>query len=393
MLQLSPHTGERKMKEKDFLNWKIGVIIVTLIVVGAVIGYVLYQRELSAGSGNSGNRSTLVIYTYNSLFQYGANPNQTMNIVFKAFESMYNVNIVIDYPSAGLLSTLLTQKSKPQADIVIGLTNVEEPAAVSNGLLIPYNVSGDNNIPGWLTSDLSTHHYLTPYEYSYLSIDYMMNFYNETKGEIAHSNFQNFTNGTWAKNLIVENPTTSITGENFLIWQIAYYQYVLHQSNWESWWSSVKNKVTVEKGWSSAFNLFTTAGTPQQAVVSYATDPAYEMYNNSVYNATMQYNATLSENNGSIYGWNTIYGIGIVNGSKNINLDKAFINWFLSGTVQNQIPLNEWEYPANSTVHLPSVYRYAVNSDNVISLNNYMTRTEISVNLNTWLEDWQVTMS
>jgi len=373
--------------DKIVKGWKFKVLVVVAIVVLATVfyeGYVLYAQNQKS------SKATLVIYTYGSLFNYGANPNETKNIVFGTFEKKYNVNIDIEYPN-NIMQALESQKSNPQADIVIGLTNVEAPTAIEKGLLDPYNYT--NDIPSFLINGLSNNHYLTPYEYSYLAIDYTMSFYNQTKGNVSHSNFLNFLNSTWAKNLILESPLTDTTGLNFLMWQIAFYEYVLHNNNWLSWWKSIKNYALIENDWSTAFNLFTTTNNPQQLVSSYSTDPAYEIYNNGAMNGTFSYNSTLSYYNNTYYGWETIFGIGIVHGSSHLLLDEEFINWFLSGTVQSQIPLNEWEYPANNTVTLPPAYKYAVNPSNVVPLNNYLTQQQIYSNMTSWLEQWQLAMS
>ncbi len=365
-------------------SWLKRLVVAFVIIVIIVAIYGIYNSNTS----NTSKKETLVIYTYPSLFQYGSNPNATYANVFTAFEKKYNVNIDIEYQD-NLLATLNSQKSNPQADIVIGLTNVNEPLAVKNGLLTPYVSPMLTNIPGYLVNDLSPGHYLSPYEYSLISFDYLLNttFYNTSKDNIENLSFQSFYNATYAHNLIVENPVYSSTGESFLLYEIAYYQYVLNES-WTTFWNSVKNSVYITNDWSTAFNDFTNSSINKEFLVSYATDPAYSMY---FYNS-LQYNATIAHFAQKLYGWEDIYGIGIINHTKHLALAEKFIDWFLGSQVQNEIPLNEWMYPANSNVTLPAVYNYSVNPANVVVLNNYLTQLQISNNLPNWLEQWQTIM-
>jgi ABC-type thiamine transport system substrate-binding protein len=120
-------------------------------------------------------------------------------------------------------------------------------------------------------------------------------------------------------------------------------------------------------------------------VVSYSTDPAYAAY----YGAGGQFNSTVSWWNGTAYGWRTVYGVGIVSGSRHLTLDEEFENWLLSGTVQSLVPTNEWEYPANSTIPLPSVYAAALNPTGIVPLNDGTTPENVVGSLNGWLTTYQ----
>ncbi|HYK93776.1 MAG TPA: hypothetical protein VEY07_07015, partial [Thermoplasmata archaeon] len=101
------------------------------------------------------------------------------------------------------------------------------------------------------------------------------------------------------------------------------------------------------------------------------------------------FNSSVSWHNGTAYGWKTIYGLGIVSGSRHLTADQRFIDWFLSGEVQNQLPTTEWEYPANSTVTVPGVFDYALDPGSITALNDRLPPTTIASSLQGWLDDWQ----
>lgn len=116
--------------------------------------------------------------------------------------------------------------------------------------------------------------------------------------------------------------------------------------------------------------------------VSYATDPAYSACN---------YNDTSI---GAVFLSNTAYvqieGAGIVNGTKHLELAKAFVNFLISKEAQEKLPLNQWMYPVNSEVELPECFSYAldVGKAKVVSI----PADELAKNTDKWLKEWRAIM-
>jgi ABC-type thiamine transport system substrate-binding protein len=122
--------------------------------------------------------------------------------------------------------------------------------------------------------------------------------------------------------------------------------------------------------------------------VSYTTDPAYGVE----YNQSGQFNSTVGSWNGTEYGWQSIYGIGIVAGTQHLSLDQDLVNWFLGGTVQSALPLNEWEYPANDTIAIPPVFAANPAPGPIVALDGRTTPAQIWANLSGpegYLNTWQ----
>ncbi|MGA7923209.1 MAG: thiamine ABC transporter substrate-binding protein [Thermoplasmata archaeon] len=379
----STPTGPIRRRTPGRLARMLLVVIVALVVV--VAGFAVYSYE--AARPPSG-KTLLTIYTYSSLFggTCGPPPNVTA-AVFAPFEAAHNVTIQLECPSGTLVSTLVAQKNSPGADLVVGLDEITAAQADASGVLVPYVSTQLSNITPGLVSEISPDHAVTPYEWGYLGIDYNASFFTSTHGAVAQSSFQNFSsNSSWARQLMIEDPETDITGEEFLIWEIEYYEQVLHTNNWMAFWQAVDPSIRVAQDWSTAFSAFTTPPNNPQLVVSYTTDPAYAAF----YGGPGAYNSTVSYTNGTYDGWKTVYGLGIVRGSSHLALDQDFINWFLSGTVQSEIPTNEWEYPANRTIPVPGVFRYAPNPAEFVTLNNGVNATALySALANEWLPEWQ----
>ena len=304
--------------------------------------------------------------------------------VFGTFASAHGIRISVECPAEGTLySSLVNQSGAPVADLVIGLDEITAPQAEAAGLLDPYAPPALANVSPALVSEISPDHGVVPYEYGYLAIDYNASFYNASHGQVASLSFPNVTaNATWARNFLVEDPEVDITGEEFLAWQIEYYEHVLHQ-NWTTFWTQMPSGAPpLADSWGDASSLFAAA--TYGMYVSYSTDPAYAAYTG----AAGLYNSTGSWWGGTQYTWETIYGIGIVHGSRHLALDEEFENWFLSGTVQAEIPTNEWEYPANTTVPLPPVFGDAIPPSSLEPLNNYTTPSSVAASIGGWVRTW-----
>lgn len=354
----------------------VAAVVVVVIVAGyATYGFV--QEQATAGE------PTLVVYAYSSLL--GGCSSALTQTLFAAFGNAHGVHVELDCPSGTLVSTLLAERNAPVADVVIGLDEITGPEAEANGLLVPYASPALTHVNATLAAELSPDAALTPYEWGYLAFDYKPSFDAETGGAVGTANFSAFAaNTTWASNLIVEDPTVDITGEEFLLWEIAYYTTVLH-GDWTSFWRAIDPYVTVAPDWSTAFGDYAASAGSPGVVVSYSTDPAYAAGTG----APGTINATVSWNGSTGYGWRTVYGLGIVNGSRQTALDRAFVDWFLSSQVQYQIPANEWEYPANDTTPLPTSFQYAVNPLTIVPLNDAVGPSTIVASLPGWLETWQ----
>lgn len=359
----------------------IAAVAVALVVVLA--GYAVVQYVESRPS-----EPVLNVLSYD-LFNGGCGNAPSLQAVLAPFEAAHGVQIDFTCPEGStLLSTLLAQKSSPREDLVIGLDEVTTPGAEANGLLIPYVSPELSHVDPNITRELSLDGGATPYEWGYLGFDYNLSFARSLGGAAPDLSFPLFAqNLSLARDLVVEDPTTDITGEEFLLWEIEFYETVLHQ-NWESWWRSVDPALQYAPDWGTAFGEFDGGPGSPPMVVSYTTDPAYGVANNQ----SGEFNSTVGSWNGTEYGWRSVYGIGIVAGTQHLTLDQEFIDWFLGGTVQSALPLNEWEYPANETIPLPSVFSANPDPRSIVPLDDRSTPAEIWANLSGpdgYLNTWQ----
>ena len=71
---------------------------------------------------------------------------------------------------------------------------------------------------------------------------------------------------------------SDIVGEEFLLWQVEFYESVLHQ-NWTTWWRAGATQLPSAPDWGTAFYDFTNEPTLYPTCVSYTTDSAYAAAN------------------------------------------------------------------------------------------------------------------
>ncbi|MHB8351343.1 MAG: hypothetical protein ACYDFT_01415 [Thermoplasmata archaeon] len=351
-----------------------------IAVIVLLAGYTVYSLETTPPA-------TLVVYTYDSLLGGSCGANTT---AFEPFEAAYHVSLRFECPALGLASTLIAQKNAPVADLVVGLDEITGPQAEAAGVLVPYAPPGLANVSPGLLAGISTDHTVTPYEWGYLGIDSCPAFQASTGGANGHFSFPTVAaNATWARNLIVEDPVIDPTGTEFLVWEIQFYEQVMHQG-WTSFWTHVAPLMTNASSWSDAYyNDFTCQPRSPGMVVSYLTDPAAD----ASLSPPVSISSSVSWWNGTAYGWKTIYGVGIVRGSPHLALDEAFVNFMLGGPLQSQLPTTEWEYPANTTVALPAIYADVPNWSMVHPLNAGVTPSQMAADLPGWLDTWQATVS
>ena len=355
-----------------------------LVVVALAAGLVLAGVGTFEFVQSEFGGTTLVILTYPSLFNGYCGGVPAFGTVFGTFASAHGIRIDVECPAGTLYSALVNQSGAPAADLVIGLDEITAPQADAAHLLIPYAPPALANVSPTLVDEIAPDHSVVPYESGYLAIDYNASFYAATSGAVAHLSLPEVDqNASWARNLLVEDPAEDITGEEFLVWEIEYYTNVLHQEWTDFWTGAPAHTPPLSDSWSDAFDLFSSGA--DQMVVSYATDPAYAAY----FGEAGAYNSTVSWWNGTEYGWRSVYGIGIVNGTRHLGLAEEFENWFLSGTVQSEIPTNEWEYPANETVPLPPVFADALPPGPIVALNNYTTPSEVGASISAWVSTWE----
>ncbi len=302
---------------------------------------------------------TLTVYTYDSFISGMAKQ------IGPIFEKMYNckVNFLSFGDSGNLLSKLILEKSRPKADVVIGLSQSQIPRALKEGLFQSYKPS---NIASVVNRSflIDPEYRVVPFDYGALAIDY-----NLKTVKNPPRSFQDLLSPRFSHSLVVEDPRTSGTGLDFLLWTIGVYG-----NNWQSYWKKLMGSIkTVTSGWDSAFEMLEKG--EASMMVSFATDRAYDYH---YYKGSTIGIVIPSEG-----AYVMVEYAGILKGAKNLTLARKFMNFVLSKDFQSAVPLNQWMYPVTN-VKLPEVYKYAP----VVTKSIFISPSKIQKNLSKWLEEW-----
>lgn len=365
----------------------------TLYIVGGIIGLLLVSTGLYmvyvAGLPHQeeAGKPRLVVYTYDSLFAYGVNPNKTREIVFTRFEQRYNCIVEIHYfdSSGEALNKVIEEvrRGDVKADVILGIDNIQVIKAKQNGVLEKYRPSNLSYVPQWLIESYDPELYAVPFDYGIIAL-----VYNETRLDedtrlvMQRPTLEAFYNPALSSQLVVENPSTSSTGLSFLLYEIAVYEKILGR-DWRDWWRYSHPEAA--KSWGDAFDVFYSGS--KKIMVSYGTDPAYGV----IVEGKHDLKASLATYNGTRYAWLQIEGAGIVKGAPHRDLAEKFIEWLLSIEVQSEIPLSQWMYPVNEEAldRAPREFlENSINPHNVTVLNTMLSQQEIADKLDTWIDEW-----
>lgn len=284
-----------------------------------------------------------------------------------SFETKNNVDIkFIEFDGAAtMVSRLLLEKKNPKADVVIGLTQSTLVSAKKNSLLQAFKPVNSKN----LRKDalpIDSAYYASLFDYGGLAI-----IYDSEKLKTPPKSFEDVTK---LRNvLIIQDPRTSTTGQDFLLWTIA-----LYGNKWQDFWKRLKPAIrVVTQDWSEGFDKLLAGEAP--LMVSYASNEAYSF---EYYGGTKI--LTLIPKEG---GYQQREGTALV-AKKDIKKSaKDFIEFTLSNEFQSTVALNNWMLPATN-VKLPKSFDYYKHSEKYVSVSN----SDIDKNLEKWLKEWAAIM-
>jgi thiamine transport system substrate-binding protein len=111
----------------------------------------------------------------------------------------------------------------------------------------------------------------------------------------------------------------------------------------------------VVSGWDDAYyNQFSEQGKGKRPiVVSYATSPAYELYNSPAPKPAEPPTGNILPE-GSAF--RQIEYVGVLKGAREPDLARRFVDFMLSETFQADIPLQMWVYPTRRGVAVPEIF-------------------------------------
>ncbi|MBI2254981.1 MAG: thiamine ABC transporter substrate binding subunit [Proteobacteria bacterium] len=265
-------------------------------------------------------KPVLTVYTYNSFTsEWGPGP-----VLEKAFEATCacDINWVALEDGAALLARLKLEGKNTKADVVLGLDTNLTAEAKATGLFAPHgtDVSALKLPITWADADF------VPYDWGYFAF-----VYDSEKLKDPPKSLADLVDGKDGPKVLLEDPRTSTPGLGLVMWMGEVYGEKAAAA-----WAGLKPKIlTVSKGWSEAYGLFTQGEAP--LVLSYTTSPAYHQ----IVEKTDRYKALVfPEGN-----YMQVEVAGAIAGSAHADLAKSFLAFLISPEAQKVIPTTNYMYP------------------------------------------------
>ncbi|MDX1614322.1 MAG: thiamine ABC transporter substrate-binding protein [Candidatus Promineifilaceae bacterium] len=274
--------------------------------------------------------------------------------VLAEFEAANDVRIeLLPAGDAGAaLNQAILAKDEPLADLFFGVDNTFMGRALAAELFVPYETPTLSNVPEALQLDDS--HRLTPVDYGDVCLNYDKAYFEEN--DLAPpTSLRQLTEAPYEGLTVVENPATSSPGLAFLLATVGQFGTTGEYDFLDFWADMRANDVLVTDGWEDAYyGQFSAASDGDRPiVVSYASSPPAEvLFSDPPVDEPPT--ASVAEP-GTCF--RQIEFVGILAGTEQLELAKAFVDFMLSVPFQEDIPLNMFVFPANEQAVLPEVFQ------------------------------------
>ena len=269
-----------------------------------------------AAGAASAQTPVLTVYTYDSFVaDWGPGPQ-----IEAAFEEVCGCDLqfVGAGDGAALLSRLLLEGPRTDADILLGIDTNLMAAAARSELFAPHGVEADLDLPVTWADET-----FLPYDWGYFA-------FVGNADDPAPANFRDLAASDLS--LAIQDPRSSTPGLGLLLW----IDRVYGDEAGEIWSGLSDNIVTVTPGWSEAYGLFTSGEV--DAVLSYTTSPAYHR---------------IAEDDETKVAWTFDEGhymqievAARLASSDQPELAAQFMAFIATDAFQSVIPTTNWMYPA-----------------------------------------------
>ena len=322
-------------------------------IATALLAFLVFAAPAAA-------KETLTIYTYDSFVaEWGPGAK-----IKGAFEKICDCIIEWVAPGDGVavLNRLKLEGRNTKADVVLGLDTNLTSEAVATGLF------GKHGIDTALakTPIAWTDEYFMPFDFAHFAV-----IYDSQTMKQPPASLDDLVNGDAAQKIVLEDPRSSTPGLGFLLWMKSVYGDKASEA-----WAKLRPRIlTTAPGWSEAYALFTKGEAPM--VLSYTTSPAYHV----IAEKEDRYKAAeFSEGH-----YLQIEVAGLIDASPKRALAEKFLRFMMEPGFQDQIPTNNWMFPAGTTTQsLPAAFDALVKPAKSL----LYTPDEVAENRRAWIDEW-----
>lgn len=274
------------------------------------------------------------------------------------------------------LNKAILSKNNPLADVFYGVDNTFLSRALSQDIFEPYTSPLLADIPDEFKLDAKNR--ALPVDYGDVCLNYDIDFFAK-KGIQPPQNLEDLLKPDYKGLTAVENPATSSPGLAFLLATIGHFGEEKYLAYWQE---LVKNDVQVVNDWNAVYYTeFTRAGGSRPIVVSYGSSPAVEV----IYADPPITKAPTGVVVGDGSCFRQVEFVGVLKGAKNLDLAQKWIDFMLSVTFQEDMPLKMFVFPVNKNAKLADAFtRYMAVPEKL----SVVSPESIDANREKWLQAW-----
>ena len=298
--------------------------------------------------------------------------------VIAAFEQANNVKVqfLASGDAGSAVNKAALSKEAPLADVFYGVDNTFLSRALDEGIFEPYNSPLLEKIPAQFKLDPLNQ--ALPVDFGDVCLNYDVSYFSE-KNLTPPANLEDLLKPAYRGLLVVENPATSSPGLAFLFATIGHFGEAGYLDFWQG---LVDQNVKVVNDWETAYYTdFSRWGGQYPLVVSYGSSPPFEMI---FAEEPLEAPPTVAiTTDGSCF--RQIEFVGILKGTQNHDLAEKFVDFMLSPTFQEDIPLQMYVFPVNPEAQLDETFvQYLSIPENPIVLDP----AEIAKHREDWIQAW-----
>ncbi len=321
------------------------------------------------GSGQPG-AGTVTLVTYDS---YAISKD-----TLKEFtqDTGQTVEVVRGGDAAEVLNRAILTKSAPEGDVLFGVDNNLLSRAVGEGLFVPYLARGLDAVPE--DYRLDPEHHVTPIDVGDVCINYDRAYFTDRDLALPRG-LADLASPDYRDLLVVQNPGTSTPGLAFLLATVAEFG----TDGYQGFWQQLRdNGVQVENSWDAAYYERFSGGSGKGSrplVVSYASSPPAEV----VFAEQPPRRAPTGVLLDTCY--RQIEFAGLLGGAPNPQGGQQLIDFMLTRTYQEDLPLSNFVFPVLPDAQLPVVF---TENAQVPSEPLSLPPEEVAANRDAWVSAW-----
>ena len=352
-------------------------IVAGLVAAGAILATLAAcssEGSGSAGSSAGGGEERVVrLVTYDGY----ALPEQAAAAFRK--KTGAKIEVVANGDAGTMLTRALLAAGAPEGDVLFGVDNTLATRAATGGLLEAFtpsaigSVEQSSRLPGAMGK------VLTPIDRGDVCINVDASWFAE-HATPPPTSLEQLTEPVYRDLLVVPSPVTSSPGLAFLIGTIQ-----ARGDRWPDYWKALKdNGVRVRPSWADAYNTdYTVSGGDRPLVVSYASSPPAEVLGSdgrrSEPVSTIMADSCVSQ----------VEYAGVLAGAEHPDLARQLVEFMLTPTWQEALPLSNYVLPIVAGTTLPPEFqKWAV----VPETPRTIDPVEIGRNRDRWIEQWRSIM-